>query len=391
MLVAGDAFGQGRGGPPAQAQGFESTSQNPATYSAPERAAVGVIERWVDTTNTKDLAAHMAVVDNEVVYRSDPARTLGHGARGYCASYNFTWDYTWVRLDELYVVGGPSETLALLKRTDFNQPAPGAAGGGGLGGYPVEVAVLARVKGGKVVEWLDAPVDRIGVAAAPNTRPIQLDVPAPCAPYAASPLQRTAMAGEVINPQRVPEGRVPPNPGLPRLPSGMASYGTTKRESVLNTEETAAVQTVRAWFASWKAGDPILLAAFVDKDVVFRPAPAAINMVNGRDALLKTACSTIGGPLELTELYVIGGALQTLVIARWNRTDASGASIPMGSFFRVQRNLITEWMDVPLGATALNANANSAACQTVNTRLAAFAPLPVISPPAGALAGPQPR
>ncbi len=44
--------------------------------------AVAVVKQWIDTTNTKDLAAHMALIDDNVVYRGDPASALGHGARG---------------------------------------------------------------------------------------------------------------------------------------------------------------------------------------------------------------------------------------------------------------------------------------------------------------------
>ena len=54
----------------------------------------------------------------------------------------------------------------------------------------------------------------------------------------------------------------------------------------------------------------------------------------------------------------------------------------MGSFFRVQNGLITEWMDTQIegAAPAAAANQNSAACQTVNTTLAAFAPAPAARP-----------
>src|SRR5476649_2337359 len=116
MLVFGRGAVIAQQAPPAgvpptpQQQGFEATGQIPATYTPEEAAAVAVIRRWIDTTNTKDLAAHMALVDDNVIHRGDPVEALGHGARGYCSAYGFVRSNAWVRLDELYVVGGPSET-----------------------------------------------------------------------------------------------------------------------------------------------------------------------------------------------------------------------------------------------------------------------------------------
>jgi hypothetical protein len=58
----------------------------------------------------------------------------------------------------------------------------------------------------------------------------------------------------------------------------------------------------------------------------------------------------------------------------------------MGSFFRVQKGLVTEWMDAQLDGRPIAADPNSAACQKVNTTLAAFAPLPVNTATANAAA-----
>jgi hypothetical protein len=159
----------------------------------------------------------------------------------------------------------------------------------------------------------------------------------------------------------------------------MVSYGTTKLESRFNVEETAAAQAVRGWFAAWQAGNPKLLGAFVDRNAIFRASPTG-DVVNGRDALLRAACSTMGGPLDLIDIYAIGADFETTVIARWNKIGTSGAVTRMGSFFRVQNGLITEWMDSPVDGTPAAANPNSAACQTVTATLATFAPLP--APPA---------
>src|SRR5208283_2882023 len=114
------------GGPPGlprmpqQTQGFENMRQDPAKYTAAQKAAADVALKWIDFTDTKNLAGQMAMVDNEIVYR-----------------------------------GGPSDALVLIKRADMNFGA--ATDILGLGGDPVAVATFARVRNGKLVEWLDAP------------------------------------------------------------------------------------------------------------------------------------------------------------------------------------------------------------------------------------------
>jgi hypothetical protein len=161
----------------------------------------------------------------------------------------------------------------------------------------------------------------------------------------------------------------------------MLGYGVAKIESRFNPAEAAAAQAVRGWFAAWQAGNPLLLGAFVDQSMDFRPTPTS-ELIKGRDALLRSVCGTMGGQLNLTGLHVIGDYFQTMVIARWDKIDAAGTRTRMGSFFRVRNGLIVEWMDTPLaGAAPLTANPNSAACQTVNTTLAALPPGPSAQPP----------
>jgi hypothetical protein len=215
MLVAGSAPAQGQAPPPGPAQGqpqapargrgpgiqlprqgFESTGQNPANYTPEEAAAVAVVKKWVETSTNHDLAAHMALIDDNIVYRGDPTGALGHGARGYCQAYGFVRSMTSVlKIDELYVVGGPADTLVIIKRTDINNPA-GNGREGGLSGYQVNLVVLARVKNGKITEWYDMPLNKVSIAAmraggamaAPA--PLQPGQPAPaqnipavCMPY----------------------------------------------------------------------------------------------------------------------------------------------------------------------------------------------------------------
>lgn len=373
---------QGRGFTLPQ-QGFESTGQNPANYTPQERAAVEVVRKWIETTANHDLAGHMALIDDNVVFRPDPTSALRRGARAYCGAYGFVRSMTSViKMDELYVVGGPAETLVLLKRTDINSPAGGREGG--LNGYQVSLHVFARVRNGKITEWYDAPLNKVSGAAmraagvfpgglpgqpaqpgqpAPPAPPA--NVPAVCMPY---PVGSGAQA-QAATPAPTPaQATAPVQPQIPL-------YGTSKPEFWFNPFEASAAVAVRGWFAAWKAGDPLLLGAFVDRRVIFRENSAA-DLGQGRDDLLRQVCGYLGGRLDLTGLYVIGGDFDTGVIARWDAYDAAGTRARMGSFFRVQNGLIVEMMNAAVdGASpATRTTPNAAACRAVNARLAPPAP-----------------
>ena len=380
VLGAGSTLAQAPrgGGPPQQQQGFEATSQVPANFTPEEKTAVAVITQWIDATNTKDQAAVMAMVDDSIVYRGDPSEYLGRSARGFCGNYGFMRNTTWVRLDEMYVVGGPLDALVIFKRVDV-----GAPGQGGFGGYPVEVGDFARVRNGKLTEWLDQPVNYMGVSVgAPATLPPagEQRIPESCMQYSAAgakPLATSNRAG----------GPPAPHPAAAALNSGILPYGTSKLELRFKPDEKAALTAVRGWFAAWQAGNPKLLASFVDKGAIFRATPTG-ELVIGRDALLRSACTTMGGQLDVTAIHAIGGEGSTFAIARWNKIGAGGQVTKMGSFFRVQKGLIVEWLDSTLEGTPPVANANAAACQTVNTTLAGFAPANAPAPgPGGALPG----
>ena len=231
--------------------------------------------------------------------------------------------------------------------------------------------MFARVKNGKITEWYDAPVNKVSGGAmrsagalpvpAPAAQPAQpRPVPAACMPY--------------------PEGGQAPAPAQAQTPpptttqtqtrAQAPTYGTFKPEFWFNPDEAAAAQAVRAWFASWKAGDALLLGAFVDQKVIFR-ANSAADLGNGRDNLMRLVCGSIGGRLNLTGLFVVVGDYDAGVLTSWDKYDARGNRTRMGSFFRVQKGLITEWMDATLdpAGPAAAANQNSEACQAVNAAL----------------------
>jgi hypothetical protein len=242
------------------------------------------------------------------------------------------------------------DTLVLFKRADINAPAGGR---GIFSGFTVQVAVFVRVSNGRITEWLDAPINRVGglVTAADGAisqPPGGATVPDVCMKY---PVAARAAASVPVQ---------------TKSPVPFATYGTAKPERYWNVEETQAAQAVRAWFAARQSGDPLLLAAFVDQNVVFR-TDAAAKFVKGRTALLRAVCGTVGRRQRLTKLYPIGADFDTLVLTE--SVDSEGART--ASFFRVQKSLITEWMDVVVEGAAPSAalNPNSGACEAVNAAL----------------------
>ncbi len=347
----------GFGGPPPPTQGFESNTQVTATYTPQEAAAVAVVETWVNRTAAHDLDGAMAVIDNNILVRPDPAEKPEYGPVAQCSAYPFTRSpRSFVRLDELYVVGGPLDTMVLFKRADINGPAaPPGARGAGFGGFTVQVAAMVRVSNARITEWLDAPINRIGGLVSSTQGAL---VQTPGGAGVAEACKKYPVAGQAPATETRPAGQV-------------LTYGTAKPERYWNVEEMQAAQAVRAWFAARQAGDALLLGAFVDQNVAFR-ANAAAQFDKGRAALLRTVCGIFGGPQRLTKLYPIGSDFDTLVLTE----SVNGQGSRTASLFRVQKSLITEWMDVVVEAKgpAAAANQNSEACQAVNAALA---------PPAG--------
>ena len=339
------------GAPAPPRQGFESNVQLTSTYTPQESSAVAVVEEWVKQTAAHNLDGAMAVLDDKILVRPDPARQMAVGPVAQCSSYPFTRiPALFVRLDEVYAVGGPLDSMVMFKRSDINGPAGPR---GGFTGFTVQVAVMVRVGNGRITEWLDAPINRVGglVTDGPLGQPPGgANVAEACRKY---PLPRAAASAPLV----------------PAGPSAqMPTYATSKPEQFWNAEEIQAAQAVRSWFGSWQAGDPLLLGAFLDQNVVFR-ANAAAPLVKGRADMLRAVCGSIGGPRRLVELYPLGSDFDTMVLTE--SVTANGARI--ASMFRVQHNLITEWLDVvveaPNGAPA--ANPSAPACQVLNSALAA--------------------
>jgi hypothetical protein len=332
-------------------QGFEATGQAAKNYTPEEAEAVAVTQKWFASMNNHDMAANMALVSNDVAFRADPVQSLVRSAYAYCGAFGFpTHNTSKYYIDELYAVGGPKDTLLLMKRADLNEPATEI---GFLGGYRVPVAVLVRVHDGKVTEWYDAPVNKVSIAALPIKMSVgPAPIPERCAPFK-----------DGVPPATLNRAKLQPEPPF---------YGTSKPEFWFNPDEQAAAQAVRAWFSAHQSGNPLLLGATVDQKVNFRATPAD-GLTPGRDELLKKICGVIGNRIDLKEIFVVGGDFDTSVLARWEKYGARGTVTRMGSFFRVQRGIIVEVMDSVLDGDAPAANPDSPACKTVNDTIAARA------------------
>jgi hypothetical protein len=358
-------------------QGYENTIQVPAKYTPEEAQAVNLVEKWITTMNTHDPAGNMALVDNNIAFRGDPLEPLLRSADGYCGAFggftNSKRDS--FALEELYAVGGPKDTLVLIKREDINGPATEESG---LGGYKVPVAVLLRVTNGKISEWYDAPMNNVSIGALPKLPNGQPPVPLGQQPIPARCMQYANGVPDSVR-------RAAP------AKSNVAPYMTSKAEFYYNVEEEQGAQAVRAWFAARKAGDPLLLGAFADPKVNYRPSPAA-DLTMGRDNTLKQICGYIGNRLELQDMFALGGSYDTAVLTRWNNYGADGTTSKMASFFRVHNGKIVEVFDSVLDGPdpASASDANSAACQTINNRIAADAAAAARRPRFGGGGGPPP-
>ncbi len=341
--------------PPLPKQGFENNGQDPAHYNAQEEAAAALVRRWIDTINHHDTDGHIALIDDDVLVRPDAYASVMRGPLRYCATIVGIGPYQKgsFLLNELYVVGGRWETDVLLKRTDINSQA---ARGGPLGGYPVPVATFLRIRNGKVIEWVDMPIIDVLAEEANTGVRLMLDgppTPAWCRKYAPERGSRAPAA----------------------VPASTLNYwyGTTKPEYYWNAGEKSAARTVRAWFAAWQSGDPLLLGSFVDPTVMFRASPSEA-MGHGRDNLLRQVCRVMGGKRKLIDLFVVGGDYDTAVLTRWDDTSDQGHVRHMSSMFRVQHGLITEWMydraldEAPQSVSAATGR-DSPACQAVDAAL----------------------
>jgi limonene-1,2-epoxide hydrolase len=142
----------------------QATGKAPSSYNQQEREAVEVVKGWINAWKTYDIAKLMSFMSDDLIYRADDSEPLQHGKDGFeTMARRVGPSWCGMDLQEIFVVGGEWDTVVLAKRIDY---FPGGRGGP-FQGIAVPVAAMFRIKNGKIMEWLDAPLIPVGPGAPP--------------------------------------------------------------------------------------------------------------------------------------------------------------------------------------------------------------------------------
>ena len=147
----------------------QATGKPPASYNPQERAAVTVVQGWIEAWKAHDIDKLMSYMADNLVFRADVSEELQYGRDGFERIARGVMNF-WCGMDleEVFVVGGDTGTVVLAKRIDyFPGNPPRGRGAGGLTGMAIPVAIMFRVKNGTITEWLDAPLIPVGPGAPP--------------------------------------------------------------------------------------------------------------------------------------------------------------------------------------------------------------------------------
>jgi hypothetical protein len=104
----------------------------------------------------------MSYMADNSIYRADPSESLGLLPGFQRMAQGVINGWCGMDLEEIFVIGGERDTMVLSKRIDY---FPGDGGFGILRGMAIPVAVMFRIRGGKIVEYLDAPLIPVGPGA----------------------------------------------------------------------------------------------------------------------------------------------------------------------------------------------------------------------------------
>jgi limonene-1,2-epoxide hydrolase len=138
------------------------TIKPPSSYNQQEREAVEVVRGWLNAWTAYDLNKLMSYMAEDSIYRGDPSESLGRRAGFQSMAQGVMNGWCGMDLEEIFVIGGERDTMVLSKRIDY---FPGDSGFGALRGMAIPVAVMFRIRGGKIVEYLDAPLIPVGPGA----------------------------------------------------------------------------------------------------------------------------------------------------------------------------------------------------------------------------------
>jgi SnoaL-like domain len=148
----------------------QATGKAPSTYNAQEREAVEVVKGWINAWRAYDLEKLMSYMDDKLVFRGDPIEPLRGREAFRKMAQGVIKGWSGMDIEEIYPVGSETETIVLFKRVDY---FPGDTGFF-LRGMAIPVAVMMRIKNGKVTEYLDAPLIPVGPGAPlpPGVKPM---------------------------------------------------------------------------------------------------------------------------------------------------------------------------------------------------------------------------
>jgi limonene-1,2-epoxide hydrolase len=155
-------------GLPVEAQA-QATAKPQFIWNQQEREAVDAVKAWVNAWSTKDPQRVAELMADNLVFRADVSEQLQYGRDGFERIARGVMNgWCDMELEEVFVVGGDTDTVVLAKRIDyFSGNPPRGRGPGGLTGMAIPVAIMFRVKNGKITEWLDAPLIPVGPGAPP--------------------------------------------------------------------------------------------------------------------------------------------------------------------------------------------------------------------------------
>jgi len=117
-----------------------------------ERSAIALINAWVSALLAKDAEKAASYLDENCQYRDDPFQTTLKQGRAQALNDIRTLlrGLTGMKIETAYAVGSQREVLVLVRRTD-TFTLMGKSVSAPMGAY-------FRVRGGKILEWLDTPL-----------------------------------------------------------------------------------------------------------------------------------------------------------------------------------------------------------------------------------------
>lgn len=134
--------------------------------SKEEQQAIALIGEWVAALLAKDADKAVSYMAENVQYRDDPFQTtLKQGRDQLLKDLKILLrGLTGMKIETAYAIGGRSEVLVLVKRIDTFS----------LQGKSISTPIAGyyRIQDGKILEWLDTPLQKL--PPAPKGDPLKI-------------------------------------------------------------------------------------------------------------------------------------------------------------------------------------------------------------------------